>query len=50
LNKHNVAGKTVAAKDVSDFTQQTSESKTLPYFIADKGLILEMQSFCIKNA
>jgi DNA polymerase-4 len=23
LNKHNVAGKTVAAKDVSDFTQQT---------------------------
>lgn len=41
LKKHNVAGKTVTLKiKYSDFTQQT-RSKTLPYFIADKGLILE---------
>ncbi|OYX85933.1 MAG: DNA polymerase IV [Flavobacteriales bacterium 32-34-25] len=41
LKKHKVSGKTVTLKiKYSDFTQQT-RSKTLPYFIADKGLILE---------
>ncbi|MBA0883311.1 DNA polymerase IV [Flavobacterium undicola] len=41
LKKHNVSGKTVTLKiKYSDFTQQT-RSKTLQYFIADKGLILE---------
>lgn len=41
LKKHNISGKTVTLKiKYSDFTQQT-RSKTLPYFIADKGLILE---------
>ncbi|WP_366185438.1 DNA polymerase IV [Flavobacterium ovatum] len=41
LKKNNVSGKTVTLKiKYSDFTQQT-RSKTLPYFIADKGLILE---------
>ncbi len=41
LKKHNVAGKTITLKiKYSDFTQQT-RSKTLPYFIADKGLIME---------
>jgi len=41
LKKHNVSGKTVTLKiKYSDFTQQT-RSKTLPYFISDKGLILE---------
>jgi DNA polymerase IV len=41
LKKYNVSGKTVTLKiKYSDFTQQT-RSKTLPYFIADKGLILE---------
>jgi DNA polymerase-4 len=41
LRKHNVSGKTITLKiKYSDFTQQT-RSKTLPYFIADKGLILE---------
>lgn len=41
LRKHNVSGKTVTLKiKYSDFTQQT-RSKTLPYFIADKSLILE---------
>ncbi|NGY36498.1 DNA polymerase IV [Flavobacterium sp. XN-5] len=41
LKKHNISGKTVTLKiKFSDFTQQT-RSKTLPYFIADKGLILE---------
>ena len=41
LKKYNVAGKTVTLKiKYSDFTQQT-RSKTVPYFIADKGLILE---------
>lgn len=42
LKKHNVAGKTVTLKiKYSDFTQQT-RSKTLPYFVADKMLILEV--------
>lgn len=42
LKKHNLAGKTVTLKiKYSDFTQQT-RSKTLPYFIADKTLILEV--------
>jgi DNA polymerase-4 len=41
LKKHNIAGKTITLKiKYSDFTQQT-RSKTLPYFIADKGLIME---------
>ncbi len=41
LKKNNLSGKTVTLKiKYSDFTQQT-RSKTLPYFIADKGLILE---------
>ncbi|MNX30003.1 DNA polymerase IV [compost metagenome] len=41
LKKHNIAGKTVTLKiKYSDFTQQT-RSKTLPYFISDKGLIIE---------
>lgn len=41
LKKHNISGKTVTLKiKYSDFTQQT-RSKTLPYFISDKGLILE---------
>lgn len=42
LKKHNVAGKTITLKiKYSDFTQQT-RSKTLPYFVADKTLILEV--------
>ena len=42
LKKHNIAGKTVTLKiKYSDFTQQT-RSKTLPYFIADKTLIVEV--------
>ncbi len=41
LKKQFISGKTVTLKiKYSDFTQQT-RSKTLPYFIADKGLILE---------
>ena len=41
LKKHNIAGKTVTLKiKYSDFTQQT-RSKTLPYFISDKSLLLE---------
>ncbi|MEO7976664.1 DNA polymerase IV [Flavobacterium sp.] len=41
LRKHNISGKTVTLKiKYSDFTQQT-RSKTLPYFISDKSLILE---------
>lgn len=41
LKKHRIAGKTVTLKiKYSDFTQQT-RSKTLPYFISDKGLIIE---------
>lgn len=41
LKRHNVAGKTVTLKiKYSDFTQQT-RSKTLPYFISDKSLLLE---------
>ena len=41
LKKNQVSGKTITLKiKYSDFTQQT-RSKTLPYFIADKGLILE---------
>lgn len=41
LKKHNIAGKTITLKiKYSDFTQQT-RSKTLPYFISDKGLIVE---------
>ncbi len=42
LKKSNIAGKTVTLKiKYSDFTLQT-RSKTLPYFIADKKLILEI--------
>ncbi len=41
LKKYNIAGKTVTLKiKYSDFTQQT-RSKTVPYFIADKALIIE---------
>ncbi|WP_367756497.1 DNA polymerase IV [Flavobacterium sp. WC2430] len=41
LKKHTISGKTVTLKiKYSDFTQQT-RSKTLPYYISDKGLILE---------
>ena len=41
LNKSKVSGKTVTLKiKYSDFTLNT-RSKTLPYFISDKGLILE---------
>ncbi|UUW10004.1 DNA polymerase IV [Flavobacterium plurextorum] len=42
LKKHNISGKTVTLKiKYSDFTQQT-RSKTLPYFISDKSLIIEI--------
>ncbi len=41
LKKHKILGKTVTLKiKYSDFNQQT-RSKTLPYFINDKALILE---------
>lgn len=41
LKRYNVAGKTVTLKiKYSDFTLQT-RSKTLPYFISDKGILLE---------
>ncbi|MEP3208834.1 MAG: DNA polymerase IV [Maribacter sp.] len=41
LKKSKIAGKTITLKiKFSDFTLQT-RSKTLPYFISDKGLILE---------
>ena len=41
LKKHKIAGKTVTLKiKYSDFTLQT-RSKTLPYFISDKGLLFE---------
>ncbi|CAM3468336.1 DNA polymerase IV [Flavobacterium longum] len=41
LKRYELAGKTVTLKiKYSDFTLQT-RSKTLPYFISDKGLILE---------
>jgi DNA polymerase-4 len=41
LKKHVIAGKTITLKiKYSDFTQQT-RSKTMPYFISDKALILE---------
>lgn len=41
LKKYKISGKTVTLKiKFSDFTTQT-RSKTLPYFIADKGLLFE---------
>ena len=41
IQKHKLAAKTVTLKiKYSDFTLQT-RSKTLPYYISDKGLILE---------
>ena len=41
LKKYSISGKTVTLKiKYSDFTTQT-RSKTLPYFIADKGLLFE---------
>jgi DNA polymerase-4 len=41
LQKHKISGKTITLKiKYSDFTQQT-RSKTLPYFISDKGLVFE---------
>jgi DNA polymerase-4 len=42
LKKHAIAGKTITLKiKYSDFTQQT-RSKTIPYFISDKTMILEI--------
>lgn len=42
VKKYNIAGKTVTLKiKYSDFTQQT-RAKTLPYFISDKSLILDV--------
>jgi DNA polymerase-4 len=44
LKKHKIAGKTITLKiKYSDFTQQT-RSKTMPYFVSDKALILEIVS------
>lgn len=41
LKRYNISGKTVTLKiKYSDFSLQT-RSKTLPYFIADKGLLFE---------
>ena len=41
LQKKKIAGKTITLKiKYSDFTVQT-RSKTLPYFISDKNLIME---------
>jgi len=41
LKRHNISGKTITLKiKYSDFSQQT-RSKTLPYFISDKSLIME---------
>jgi len=41
LKKYSISGKTITLKiKYSDFTTQT-RSKTMPYFIADKGLLLE---------
>jgi DNA polymerase IV len=41
LKKHNISGKTITLKiKYSDFTQQT-RSKTLPYFVSNKELIME---------
>ena len=41
LKKYKLSGKTVTLKiKYSDFSQQT-RSKTLPYFIADKSLLME---------
>lgn len=42
LKKYTLSGKTITLKiKYSDFTTQT-RSKTLPYFICDKGLLLEI--------
>jgi DNA polymerase-4 len=41
LKKYTISGKTITLKiKYSDFTTQT-RSKTLPYFVADKGLLFE---------
>ena len=41
LKKYNISGKTITLKiKFSDFTTQT-RSRTLPYFISDKGLLFE---------
>jgi DNA polymerase-4 len=41
LKKQTIAGKTITLKiKYSDFTTQT-RSKTIPYFVSDKGLLLE---------
>jgi DNA polymerase-4 len=41
LKKYNISGKTITLKiKYSDFTLQT-RSKTLPYFVSDKGLLSE---------
>ncbi|MBF6651890.1 DNA polymerase IV [Flavobacterium columnare] len=42
LQKHKLSGKTVTLKiKYSDFSQQT-RSKTLPYFVADRNVLLEV--------
>ncbi|KAF2509141.1 DNA polymerase IV [Flavobacterium foetidum] len=42
LQRHKISGKTITLKiKYSDFTQQT-RSKTMPYFISDKSLIMEI--------
>ena len=44
LKKHKIAGKTITLKiKYSDFTQQT-RSKTMPYFVSNKALILQIIS------
>jgi DNA polymerase-4 len=44
LKKHKIAGKTITLKiKYSDFTQQT-RSKTMPYLVSEKALILEIVS------
>ena len=44
LKKHKIAGKTITLKiKYSDFTQQT-RSKTMPYFVSSKALILQIIS------
>ena len=41
MKRYDISGKTITIKiKYSDFTTQT-RSKTLPYFIADRGLLFE---------
>ena len=41
LRKHNISGKTVTLKIKFSYFSTQTRSKTLPYFIADKGLLFE---------